>query len=234
LELSAIYPEAGAITINLRTSRPCVPCPDCDQPTEQIHSWYQRTFADLPWQGFSVRFRLSTRRWHCPNPDCNRQIFTERLPTVVAPFARRTVRLAEVVDAIAFALGGEAGARVLATLGLSVSADTLLHRVRTAVPPAPIPPRVVGIDDWAWRKGNRDGTIIVDLERHRVIEVLPDREVETIVTWLRQHPDITVIARDRGDIYIEAATTGAPQATQVADRWHLLNNLVAVVEESLL
>ena len=234
LELGAIYPESGAITISLRTCRSTVSCPDCDQPTEQVHSWYRRTLTDLPWQGLAVRFRLHTRRWRCPNPDCARQIFTERVPTVVAPFARRTVRLTEVVDAIAFALGGEAGARVLATLGLPVSPDTLLNRVRAAASPDCPAPRVVGMDDWAWRKGNRYGTILVDLERHRVVELLPDREVETIVSWLRQHPGIEVIARDRGDVYIQAASTGAPQALQLADRWHLLNNLVAVVEESLL
>jgi transposase len=234
LELGAIYPEAGAITITLRTCRPSVSCPDCDQLTEQVHSWYQRTLTDLPWQGLAVRFRLHTRRWRCPNPGCGRQIFTERLPEVVVPFARRTVRLAEVVDAIAFALGGEAGARVLATLGLPVSPDTLLNRVRAVEMPACPTPRVIGIDDWAWRKGNRYGTILVDLERHRVIELLPDRDVDTIVTWLRQHPTIEVIARDRGDTYIEAAGAGAPRAQQVADRWHLLHNLVAVVEESLL
>jgi transposase len=234
LELSTVYSEGDAITITLRTRRTRVPCPDCGQLTAQIHSWYQRSFADLPWQGLAVRFRLHTRRWRCPNPDCVRQIFTERLPTVVAPFARRTVRLTEVVDAIAFALGGEAGARVLATLGLPVSPDTLLNRVRAVTVPAHPAPRVIGIDDWAWRKGNRYGTILVDLERHRVVDLLPDREVDTIVTWLRQHPDIEVIARDRGDTYIEAASTGAPGAQQVADRWHLLKNLVEVVEESLL
>lgn len=234
LQLEAIYPDADAITITLRTSRLSVPCPDCDQPTEQVHSWYQRTCTDLPWQGLAVRFRLHTRRWRCPNPDCARQVFTERLPTVVALFARRTIRLAEVVDAIAFALGGEAGARVLATLGLPVSADTLLNRVRAAPATVQSAPRVIGIDDWAWRKGLRYGTIIVDLERHRVLDLLPDRAAETVSRWLRRHPRIEVIARDRGDAYSDAATSGAPQAIQVADRWHLLHNLVAVVEESLL
>jgi transposase len=234
LELGAIYPEADAITIVLRTCRPTAGCPDCGQVSDRLHSWYRRTCTDLPWQGLAVRFHLHTRRWRCPNPDCPRQVFTERLPAVVAPFARRTTRLTEVVDAIAFALGGEAGARVLATLGLPVSPDTLLNRVRATVSPVHPAPQVVGIDDWAWRKGNHYGTILVDLERHRVIELLPDREVETIVTWLRQHPSIEVIARDRGDTYIEAASTGAPEAQQIADRWHLLKNLVEVVEESLL
>jgi transposase len=234
LHLEAIYPDAGAITIVLRTCQLTATCPDCERPSDRIHSWYRRTFTDLPWQGLAVRFRLHTRRWRCPNPDCSRHIFTERLPAVVAPFARRTVRLAEVVDAIAFALGGEAGARVLATLGLPVSADTLLNRVRAAVLPARPAPRVVGIDDWAWRKGNRYGTIIVDLERHHVLELLPDRTAETVAAWLGQHPSIEVITRDRGHAYVEAATSGAPQATQVADRWHLLHNLGEVLEEFFL
>lgn len=133
LQIEAIVPEAGAITIVLRTCRPSVACPDCDTPTKHVHSWYRRSFTDVLWQGLAVRFRLHTRRWRCPNPDCERRIFTERLPVVVAPFARRTVRLAEVVDAIAFALGGEAGARILATLGVPVSADTLLNRIRSTV-----------------------------------------------------------------------------------------------------
>jgi transposase len=234
LQIETIYPATGAITIVLRTCRLVVPCPECHQPTEQVHSWYRRSFTDLPWQGLSVCFRLHTRRWRCPNPDCGRQIFTERLPQVVAPFARHTMRLAEVVDAIAFALGGEAGARVLATLGLPVSADTLLNRVRAAVGPASPAPRVIGIDDWAWRKGHRYGTIIVDLERHRVLDLLPDRAAGTVSAWLGRHPSIEVIARDRGDAYIEGATSGAPQAIQIADRWHLLHNLGEVLEEFLL
>lgn len=234
LQIEAISPSADAITISLRTCRLKVPCPDCGQPTEQVHSWYQRSFADLLWQGLAVRFRLQTRRWRWANPACSRHSFTERLPAVVAPFARRTIRLAEVVDSIAFALGGEAGARLLATLGLAVSPDTLLDRVRGAGMPASPAPRVIGIDDWAWHKGNRYGTIIVDLERHHVVDLLPDREVKTLVSWLRQHPSIEVIARDRADASIEAAGTGAPHALQVADRWHLLTNVVSVVEESLL
>lgn len=234
LAIEVIHPEADSITFVLRTCRSSVPCPDCEQPTEQVHSWYQRSFTDLPWQGLAVRFRLHTRRWRCPNPDCTRQIFTERLPDVVAPFARRTVRLTEVVDAIAFALGGEPGARVLAMLGLPVSADTLLNRVRVGAESVTEEPRVVGIDDWAWRKGHHYGTLIVDLERHQVLDLLPDRNAESVRAWFQHHPSIEVIARDRGDVYIEGATSGAPQAIQVADRWHLLKNLVEVVEESLL
>ena len=234
LSLEAIHPAEESITIILRTCRSSVACPVCGQPTERVHSWYQRTIADLPWQGLTVRFQLFTRRWFCSSATCSCRIFTERLPQVVAPAARRTRRLAEVVEAIAFALGGEAGARLLATLGIPLSPDTLLDTIRATVVTPTVAPRVIGIDDWAWRRGHRDGTLIVDLERHHVIDLLPDRTAETVSAWLQQHPEIEVIARDRGDAYIEAATTGAPQATQVADRWHLLHNLGESLEEFLL
>ncbi len=234
VQLEGIHPHADGLTIILRTSRKVVPCPDCDQRSDAVHSWYQRTLADLPWQGVAVRFLLNTRRWFCRNPACTRSIFTERLPDLVDPSARRTIRLATVIDAVAFALGGEAGHRLVVTLGLTLSPDTLLNRIRTTVLPPGPPPRVVGIDDWAWRRGDRYGTIIVDLERHRVVDLLSDRDPETVMAWLQQQPQIEIIARDRGQGYIEAATLGAPQALQVADRWHLLHNLSAVVEEVLL
>jgi len=170
----------------------------------------------------------------CVDPTCVRQIFAERLPTVVAPHARRTARLATMVEALALALGGEAGARLLATLGTPLSADTLLTAIRRAARPDPPAPRVIGIDDWSWRRGHRFGTIIVDLERHAVVDLLPDRTVDSAVAWLQQHPQITTIARDRAGVYAEAATKGAAQATQVTDRWHLLHNLAEVLEEFLL
>jgi hypothetical protein len=182
----------------------------------------------LPWQGLAVRLDLHVRRWFCANPACPRQIFAERLPTVVAPYARRTARLASVVEALALALGGEGGARLLATLGTPLSADTLLTAIRRAARPEPPAPRVIGLDDWSWRRGHRFGTIIVDLERRAVGEEVPDRAA------LQRHPQITTIARDRAGVYAEAATKGAPQATQVADRWHLLHNLAEVLEEFLL
>jgi transposase len=234
VQIEGIHPDAEGLTIVLRANRATVSCPDCGQLSTGIHSWYRRTLADLPWQGVAVRFRLYTRRWFCRNPVCSRSIFTERLPDLVDAYARRTSRLVEVVEAVAFALGGEAGHRLLRTLGLTLSPDTLLNIIRTTPLPAGPPPRVVGIDDWAWRRGDRYGTIIVDLEQHRVIDLLPDRDPETVMTWLQQHPQIEVIARDRGQGYIEAATDGAPQARQVADRWHLIHNLSAVIEDVLL
>lgn len=222
VHLEGIRPDSDGLTIILRTKRPSVTCPDCEQRTTRVHSWYQRTIADLPWQGLAVRFHLHTRRWFCQNQECSRRIFTERLPNLVDSSARRTVRLADVVEAIAFALGGEAEHRLLLTLGLKLSPDTLLNVIRTTVLPPGPPPRVVGIDDWAWRRRHRYGTILVDLERHRVVDLLPDRDPETVIAWLQRYPEIEVIARDRWQGYIEAATAGAPQALQVADRWHLV------------
>jgi transposase len=234
VQLEGIHPDHDGLTIILRTNRATVSCPDCGQLSDGIHSWYRRTLADLPWQGVAVRFRLYTRRWFCRHPACSRSIFTERLPDVVDAYARRTSRLAEVVEAVAFALGGEAGHRLLLTFGLTLSPDTLLNIIRTTVLSVDPSPRVVGIDDWAWRRRHSYGTIIVDLERHRVIELLPDRDPKTLTTWLKRQPQIEVIARDRWQGYIEAATVGAPQAQQVADRWHLVDNLVDAVEEMLL
>ncbi len=174
------------------------------------------------------------RRFYCRTPDCGRQTFTECVPTVVAPYARRTTRLSAVVEAIALALGGEGGARILAARGLACSPDTLLHCIRAARRPVAPAPRVIGIDDWAWRRGQRFGTIIVDLERHAVLDLLPERAADSTVAWLRGHPEVATIARDRAGVYAEAASKGAPQAVQVADRWHLLHNLAEVLEEFLL
>ena len=234
VQIEGIHPDGDDLTIILRTNREAVPCPDCGQLAVGVHSWYQRTLADLPWQGVAIRFLLKTRRWFCQHPACSRSIFTERLPALVDVYARRTNRLADVVEAVAFALGGEAGHRLLLTLGLSLSPDTMLNVIRSSALPPSSPPRVVGIDDWAWRRGDRYGTIIVDLERHRVVDLLPNRDPETVIAWLQGQPQIDVIARDRGQGYIEAATLGAPQALQVADRWHLVHNLYAVIEEVLL
>lgn len=225
LHLAGICAEDETITLVVTAVRATACCPLCGHLSARVHSRYRRTVADLPWQGLAVRLNLQVRRWFYPNPACARQIFAERLPAVVAPYARRTARLASVV---------EGGARLLATLGTPLSADTLLTAIRRATRPAPLAPRVIGIDDWSWRRGHRFGTIIVDLERHAVVDLLPDRAVDSAAAWLKEHPQITTIARDCGGVYAEAAAQGAPQATQVADRWHLLHNLAEVLEEFLL
>jgi hypothetical protein len=177
-----------------------------------------------------MRLELHVRRFFCDTADCPQQIFAERVPSVVACYARRTQRLEAWFTAIGLALGGEAGARLLAVLGLTASPDTLLARIRALPLQAADTPRVLGVDDWSFRKGRTFGTILVDLEPRQVIDLLPDREVSTLATWLQRHPGIEIISRDRGGAYAEGARLGAPAALQVADRWHLLHNLWEVLE----
>ncbi len=199
-----------------------------------MHSRYVRQVADLPWQGIAVRLRFHVRRFFCDNPTCRRVIFTERLPEVVAPYAHKTVRLAQVVEYIGVLVGGAVGSRLLAALGMQVSADILLRLVRRASVPAAPPARIIGVDDFAFRRGTRYGTIVVDLERHQVIDLLPDRTAATFADWLTHHPDVQVISRDRGASYAEGGRGGAPQALQIADRFHLLKNLLESWDRVLL
>lgn len=225
--------DVEQLTVHLAITAPTAACPLCGSDARRVRSRYTRRLEDLPCLGRCVRLRVAVRRFVCPRSDCPRRIFAERLPGFAAPRARTTDRLRQTQTDIGSSLGGEAGSRLATRMAIPTSPDTLLRRVKQLKDKPAGPLRVVGIDDWAWRKGQRYGTIVVDLERSHVIDLLPDRDADTVAAWLKAHPGVEVVSRDRSPTYAQAATEGASQAGQVADRWHLLKNLREAVEQVL-
>lgn len=208
-------------------------CPDCFQQSTRIHSRYLRSPRDLPLTEHRLQLLLTVRRFFCDNPSCTRRTFAERFPTILPFQAQRTARLTHSLQHLGFALGGEAGAELGAKLRLRTSPDTLLRIVRHSTPSVPTTPRVLGVDDFALQKGRVYGTILVDLENHRPVDLLPDRTAASFTTWLRAHAGVAIITRDRSTEYARGATEGAPDARQIVDRWHLLQNMREAVERVL-
>lgn len=209
-------------------------CPACTSSRVTYHSRYDRHLRDLPWQGRRVQLRLRTRRFRCRNDACQRKIFAECLPGVAPARARESSRLCEVVGRVGYAVGGLPGARLLGHLGIASSADTVLRRVKARARNRKRPRvRVLGVDDWAWRKRQRYGTLLMDLEQARVIDLLPERSARSFAAWLGGQGDVEIISRDRCGLYADGGRQGAPSAQQITDRYHLVSNLAEALERDV-
>jgi transposase len=230
-----IQAEKGlCLVIHLQTQTGL--CPGCGTQSKIIHGHYWRVPQDLPLSQWMLHLRIRVNRFRCLNPACLRQTFATDLAPFIKRYKRRTQRVHQLLTHLGFELGGQAAARIAQRCCLSVSRSTLLRLVRGSQLPAPAPVTVLGVDDWAFCRGERYGTLLVDLERRKVVDVLPDAEAATLATWLKTQPQIQVVSRDRAGAYAEGVRQGAPQALEVADRWHLISNLwdalVVTLEQS--
>ena len=223
----------GALGVAAEGQRDDARCPACRTLSSAVRSRYQRRPADLPAGGEIVRLRPTIRRFHRRRPGRPRRTFAERFPPPLGRYAHRTRRLSEAHARTGLALGGQPAARPLSHLGMPASATTLLRAIRDPPLPSGTEPHGVGVDDRALRKGRTCGTIVVDLERRRPLDLLPDRSAATLAIWLRREPQIRIVARDRSTEYARGAASGAPPAVQVADRWHLLLNARQMIERWL-
>lgn len=233
LEVERIAETDSSLTIHTHSTSTQAICPACGQPSRSPHSTYPRAPTDTPIGERSVKLRLRVRRYRCRNPACSKVTFAERFPSLLNPNAQRTTRARHAQASVAIALGGEPGARLLDQLHATVSADTLLRSVRAHPLPQIGTPSVLGVDDFSFKRGKTFGTILIDLEQHRVLDVLEDRNAISFATWLKAQPGVEIISRDRSPIYAQGASDGAPSAVQVADRWHLLKNLGDAVRDWL-
>ncbi|MFE9469245.1 ISL3 family transposase [Streptomyces virginiae] len=225
--------DIAIVRVDVRCTKAGASCPLCGTWSDRVHGSYLCFPADVPSGGRNVVLRLRVRRFTCPNSSCGRRTFVEQITGLTRRHGQRTERLRSTLSDIGLALAGRAGARMTRVLGVGVSRSTVLRLVDALPEPEPPAPRVVGVDEYATRKGRHYGTVLVDVETRRPVDMLPDREAASLAAWLAKRPGIEVVCRDRAPFFAEGATAGAPQAVQVADRWHLWHNLSEAAERSV-
>ncbi len=219
--IDQIQLTATGLLISVISTHPTSCCPLCAEPSSSIKSHYRRTLRDVPCGGRQVLLALTVRKFYCRNAYCSRKVFAERFPDFVEPWARMTIRHCQQITSIGLATCGKGGTRLAARLGIHTTRQTILRRIMDLPDSSAGVILFLGIDDFSFRRSYRFGTILVNLESHRVVDLLPDREAETSAAWMRQQLDLMAVSRDRGGAYASAAAQGAPQATQCADRFHL-------------
>jgi transposase len=231
LAVDTVERSAEGLVICLHATTSCVSCPRCGTTGSRVHSRYTRTVADLTCVGQRLTLKLLVRKWICPVDSCPQRIFAEPFTELVHRYARMTERLIKALQSIGVTTNGADGAYLSSSLAMLTTAKTLIRRVLELPLPQEGSVRIAGIDEWAWKKGARYGTILVDLEQRRVAGLLPERSVESSTAWFKKHAEVKMVSRDRGKIFREAASRGAPQAKQVVDRFHLQKNFAEALEK---
>jgi transposase len=235
LTLENIVVREGIITFHIGTTTAIAACPDCGSCSERVHSRYQRTLQDLPWQGNAVCFRLTVRRFFCGNTECKRKIFAEEPINVARRYRRKTSRLDDLLLQLVWKVGGESAAAIARLIGLLLSPDSALYGFKKSSPQTTMTklPEVLGIDDFAFRRGQTYGTILIDLTTRTPVDLLPNREKVTVEKWFKEHPGAKIVSRDRSAVFADAIREGAPDAIHIADRFHLLANLMETLQTQI-
>lgn len=235
ISLEAIEIVQGIVLFHVHTTAQKAVCPECGATSDRVHSRYSRTIQDLTWQGNPVQFKIRLRKFFCDTKSCSKRIFAQCLPKIARRYQRKTARLETVLKQILWQVGASAAAGIAKLLGLLLSHDAILYQFNNAPQPctAQTSPQELGIDDFAFRKGKTYGTILIDLKTSTPVDLLPDREKVTVEKWLREHPGAKIVSRDRSTVYAEAIREGAPEATSVADRFHLVKNLMETLQEQM-